>query len=211
MCEFRKVTNIKVQNKKRDRFSIFLNEEFAFGIHQDVLLKSGIAKGDELSQDQIHEILTLEEKKKAQDKAIRLLAVRARSKKEISDRLKQSHFSNATVSSILDDLEEKKFINDSEFAILFARNRVQTKPTGKFLLRRELNQKGLSESDIEKGIMAAYSEAKEHDLAFKAASKKKKALKQDDNIVKKKVTDYLKRRGFSWDIIIDVIEHWEEI
>ncbi len=87
-----KITDIRPQQKRHDRLSIIIDDEFAFGIHQDVLLTAGIAAGDELTDEQIAEIKRLEARRAAKEKAIRLLAYRARSRKEIADRLRQPVF-----------------------------------------------------------------------------------------------------------------------
>ena len=50
------ITKIEVQKKKQNRFNIYLNNEFAFGVDEDTLLKFGLTKGTELTQDTIREI-----------------------------------------------------------------------------------------------------------------------------------------------------------
>ena len=65
MAEMRTVTGIEMQKRDAQRISIFLDGEFAFGLHQDVLLESGIARGDRLSEERIEAILALEQKRRA--------------------------------------------------------------------------------------------------------------------------------------------------
>ena len=212
MSRTKKITSIEIQAKRKDRFSIFLDGEFAFGIHQEILLKSGIARGDELDEKQIEQILSIEDEKKAKDKAFRLLAVRARSKKEIITRLAQAGFSERVISTVVEDLESHKFINDAEFATMFARSRMITRPVGVFVLRLELQQKGLTEEDIENGIEAAYKDIDEKSVAWELAKKRKKVVRKlEETKAKKRVSDFLLRRGFGWDIVKDIMEHWEQI
>ncbi len=212
MSDLHKVTDIQVQVKRNNRYSVFLDDEFAFGLDQDVLIKSGIARGDELSTEQINKILELEEKKKAKDKAIRLLAVRARSKKEIHDRLQQAKYSEQVIGWVVSELERLQLLNDSEFAVMFARNRMVTKPVGEFLLKQELKAKGLSEEDIQKGAQAAYVEIPEADYARELAVKTKRKYRNLDEIkARHKTNDFLLRRGFSWDIVNDIMDNWETL
>jgi len=96
MAEQLIITGITVQKKKKNRYSIFINDEYAFALDDDVLLKSGIARGDAVSPERVDQIIKLQENKHARDKATRLLAVRPRSKKEIMERLQQSKFSQSS-------------------------------------------------------------------------------------------------------------------
>jgi len=210
MSELRKVTDIQVQVKRNNRYSVFLDDEFAFGLDQDVLIKSGIARGDELSEEQIDKILDLEEKKKAKDKAIRLLAVRARSKKEIYDRLHQAKFSEQVIGWVVSELERLELLNDAKFAVMFARNRMVTKPVGEFLLKQELRAKGLSGEEIQKGVQAAYLEVSEAKVARDLAVRAKRKYRNLDEIkARQKTNNFLLRRGFSWDIVNDIMDNWE--
>lgn len=207
-----KITDIQVQEKRKDRFSVFLDGQFAFGVDQNVLLQSGIAKGDELSAAQIQAILGLEEKKKARDKALRLLAVRARSEKEIMDRLKQAKYSVRIIEEVITELKRLKLLNDADFAVMFARNRVISKPTGEYMLKQELKAKGLSEKDIKQGIEAAFNEKPQTQQALELAIKiKARHRNQEEYKARKKVNDHLLRRGFSWDIVNDIMDKWNNL
>ncbi len=212
MSEIRRITDIQIQQKRKSRVSVFLDGEFAFGLDQDVLIKSGIAQGDELDEKQIAEIIRLEELKQAKEKGVRLLAVRARSKKELSDRFRQSKISAKVIEEVLAEFERLNLLNDTEFAIMFARNRMITKPVGNRMLRNELRTKGLNEQDIEKGVQAAYDETSEYEFAYQVALKAKKRYRShEDDKAKKKSTDFLLRRGFTWDIVSDIMENWEQL
>ncbi|HPG41354.1 MAG TPA: RecX family transcriptional regulator [bacterium] len=206
------VTDIQVQEKRKDRFSIFLDGEFAFGVDQDVLLQSGIAKGDVLTPAQVQAMIGLEERKNARDKALRLLAVRARSEKELTDRLRQAKYSVRIIEEVIAELKRLKLLNDSDFAVMFARNRVITKPTGEYMLKQELKAKGLSEEDIQNGLDAAFQEKPEQRQALELAIKLKARHRQDEEIkARKKVNDHLLRRGFSWDIVNDIMDKWDNL
>jgi regulatory protein len=212
MNEKKTITDIQLQQKRKERFSIFLDGEFAFGLHQDVLIKAGIAKGDQLSEKQIENILELEERRAAKEKAYRLLAVRPRSKRELTDRLERAGFAESEIEHVLNDLIRLKLVNDREFAMMFARNRMITKPCGEFLLTQELRQKGIGDADIALAVREAYKDQSEYDFAWQVAAKsKKKQIRLNEEKAQKRVADFLMRRGFHWDIVKDVMEHWDEL
>lgn len=211
MSDTRTITAIQIQEKRKDRFSIFLDDEFAFGVHQDVLLKAGIAKGDKLAPEQIEAIRQMEQRRGAKEKAFRLLAARPRSVKEMRDRLHQAGFAAPDIDAVVVDLTQLKLLNDAEFALMFARNRMVTKPCGEFLLRRELQQKGIGEADINAAVAEAFQETSEYEVARQLAAKNfRKQKRLDEDKAAKRVADFLMRRGFAWDIVKDVIEHWTD-
>jgi len=212
MSEVRKITAIELQKKRKDRYSVFVNNEFAFGIHQDVLLKSGIAAGDELSLRQIHKIQIMEEDRAAKEKAMQLLKVRDRSLYELRQRLSRTGFSEESINRTIADLKKYDLLNDTKFAKMFSRSRMITKPVGAFYLKREMIKKGLSESDIKAGVEEAYREKSEYDYARIVAQRgKKKYQKLEPDKAKQRVSDLLARRGFHYEMISDVIEHWDEL
>lgn len=212
MAETRKITSIELQQKRKDRFSIFLDDEFAFGVHRDTLLKTGVAKGDDLTEKQIQEIQELENQRAAKEKGLRLLAARPRSAKELQDRLKQARYSPETIENVLKEFDRLGLINDAEFGKMYARSQMITKPMGQFLLRRELKFKGLKEDEIEQAVDVAYSEESEKQIAFDLAARRKKRVENLEEVkAKKRVSDFLQRRGFNWEIISSILEQWKEL
>ncbi|MBD3385227.1 hypothetical protein GF407_09890 [candidate division KSB1 bacterium] len=208
----RTITSIEVQKKDSNRFSIFLDGEFAFGIHKDVLLESGIARGDRLTESQVETIKKREEVKKAKIKAVRLLSVRARSKQELDERLKRSGFSTGAIDETLRELERLDLVNDAEFAVLFARTKMAQKPQGKMALSLELKKKGIEETAIENAIAKAYEGTNESEVAFSLANRKKQQFGNlEEQKAKKRLSDYLLRRGFRFDVVRDVLENWNHL
>ena len=50
------VTKIERQKRNSQRVNLFLDGEFAFGIHDEVLLRSGIRKWDRLTEETLDTI-----------------------------------------------------------------------------------------------------------------------------------------------------------
>lgn len=212
MSEQKTITAIEAQKKNQERVSIFLNGEFAFGIDQDVLVRFGLARGDVLSEEKIVEILRADQEKVAKNKAFRLLAVRARSRSELAERLRQADFAAPVIESVLADLERVQLINDPEFAMSFARSQVVTRPCGEFMLRQELIRKGVAANLIDAAIAEAYREQPQRLLAQQLAQKKKHQSKNLSEVkAKKRVWDLLGRRGFGWELIQEIMEDWEQL
>lgn len=212
MPDGQKVTSIQPQKKRKDRFSVFLDGEFAFGLSNDVLLSSGIATGDTLSEEKIKEILDGENRVRAKQKAFRLLAVRAQSRDELRRRLFRDHYSDEIVAWVISELERLGLVDDRAFALMFARSRMITRPEGRFLLERELRQKGINDSDIEFAVDSVFEEYDEGAIAWELAAKRKPQVKHvDEQKAKLRVRDFLFRRGFPPELIHRILSQWDEL
>ncbi|MBD3287370.1 hypothetical protein GF337_01085 [candidate division KSB1 bacterium] len=206
----RKITKIEVQKKRKNRCNIYLDEEFAFGLDQDILLKFDLYKGRELSDADIENILDFEEKKNAKDRALKFLSHRDRSEKEIVDKLKQIGFNREVIDWTLSELKRMQFIDDNKFAISFANTKMVSKPIGEYLLRRELAAKGIEEEVIEQTVERVYCENDQETIALELAQSRMKRYKNlDAPKAKKRISDFLLRRGFNWDITSSVLERLE--
>ena len=78
------ITKITKQ-KKRERFNVFLDDQFAFSLNNYTLLKNNLKVGKDIPQDQITNILAKEQRAQLTDLASRFLALRPRSEKEVKD------------------------------------------------------------------------------------------------------------------------------
>ncbi len=154
------------------------------------------------------------DKSVAKEKALKLLAVRPRSEKELKQKLLQRGFSGKIVFEVISNLKKVDLINDEKFAESWASTRLANKPMGRYLLKQELFRKGIRKELIEEVITKSFEDEKELDLAKKLLDKRKKPFKNlEERKIQKKLADFLLRRGFSYDIVNKVmrIKEPEEI
>ena len=150
----------------------------------------------------------------AKEKALKLLAVRPRSEKELRQKLLQKGFTGKIVFEVISDLKKVDLINDEKFAESWAFSRLANKPMGRFLLKQELFRKGIKKELIEEVIKKSFEDEKEIELAKKLLDKRKKLFQNlEDRKVQKKLSDFLLRRGFSYEIVNKVmhLKETEEI
>lgn len=206
------ITQIAAQQKRKNRCSIFLDNEFAFGLDQEVVLQFGLKKGDILTDQQIDQLLLNEEKKRAKDRALNFLSYRDRSEKEIRTKLRDVGYDENIIEWVIGELKRLKFLDDERFAQSFAQTQMITRPVGEYFLKRELKQKGVAEELIEQTIEKTYGEKDQFSVALELAQQRKKRYIGIDEVkAKKRVSDFLLRRGFSWDVVAEVMERWEEL
>jgi len=189
-----------------------LDDEYAFGLDQEIVLQFGLKKGDVLTEQQIEEISINEERKRAKDRALKFLSYRDRSEKEIRTKLKDVGYDENIIEWVIGELQRLKFLDDERFAQSFAQTQMITRPAGEYLLKRELKQKGVTEELIEQTIEKTYQEKDQFSVALELAQQRKRRYKDIDEIkAKKRVSDFLLRRGFSWDVVAEVMERWDDL
>lgn len=111
-----KITDISENKKNKDRVSIFIDGKFATAVFKENAINNKLAIGLEIDQDKLMEIVYADEKQKGLEKAYQFLAFRARSCAELSYKLLDKGYSENIVSDIIDELVERKILDDVEFA-----------------------------------------------------------------------------------------------
>ena len=88
----------------------------------------------------------------AKEKALRLLAFRSHSEKELSDKLKRAGAKNQDLQYVLDFVKEYGFVNDAEYATHLAKDLQNLKKYGKRRIVQELKKRGIAMEYIENAI-----------------------------------------------------------
>lgn len=206
MSEQREITKIESQKKNPKRKSIFLDGEFSFGIDDETFYRFGLKEGDILTKERIDEIKDSEKKRKAKQFTFNFLSFRARTEKEIRDRLKKKGFSKKITDEVISDLKRLDLVNDYQFALSWIKDRLDHKPRGEKLLRIELYRFGIKKELIEKALEEIYPKKNEKEIAKRLIEKRKKRYENlEERLAKKRMTDYLLRRGFSYEVVRGVL------
>jgi regulatory protein len=144
-------------------------------------------------------------RKRTMERAVRLLAAKPRSVGELRQRLLEKNWTNAEiVETVLQRLEEYKFVNDEQFAHDFAASKLRQKPQGKRKLKQTLANKQLDKETVENALEQVYEETPESELVAEAIEKRIRAKGvPKDRDETKKFFDYLMRQGFAYDLIRD--------
>jgi len=208
------ITKIKPQ-KRKNRFNIYLDDEYAFPVSDEVLIKYGLTIDKSLTQDNIEEIIYEDNYSKIFSKSLNLLSYRIRTEKEVSDRLNIYLFKlkleNAQTSrikeNILSKLNALNLINDAEFAKTYVSQKIESnKPLSNRQIKYKLYRKGISSELIDKYLPKEKFES-EFERAQKVVNKKFKTLQGfTKNEIKKKIYSYLSQKGFPSDVIYAVID-----
>lgn len=205
----KEITSIRVQKRNPQRVNIYLDGEFAFGLSR--FTAAWLQPGRRLAQKEIDKLVAEDEHEVAFQKALHYIGYRPRSEKEVSKSLIDKGFSESVVTTTLERLKEKAYVDDLEFARLWIDNRSTFRPRSHKLLSMELRQKGVSDENISKAIEGLTTP--EEELAYQAAKNKAvKCSSLDWQSFRSKVGSFLARRGFSYATTAPVLKRlWDEI
>lgn len=193
-----KITAIKQQVKRPDRYSIYIEGKFAFGLSEGALLDSKLATGQELDEAKIAELHSTAANDKAYGNALRYVVMRPRSLWEMQTYLYRKKVDEPVAEQIIERLKGLDLLDDKKFAEAWVANRRLLKATSKRRLQLELQQKHVSRQIIE----AVLHEDESDERTVLAELVAKKQAKYPD---RQKFTQYLMRQGFRYDDISAVL------
>lgn len=201
-----KVTRITQQEKQRDRYSIFIDDKYAFSLSEGALLESKLAVGQELDKAALKQWKQVSADDKIYNQALRYAAVRLRSTWEMEQYLRRKDASPPLVEIILNKLSIIDLLNDEAFARAWMANRRLLRPTSTRKLQQELRVKRVADEVIEAVLS---EEATGDDLtALREVVVKKRNLPKY-RADPMKLMNYLARQGFSYGDIKDVLAEYD--
>ncbi len=122
-----------------------------------------------------------------------MLTVRDRSRHELRERLERK-FSHEETTEALDYLAGLGYLDDLSVAQNYVHYRNRQRPTGNYLLRLELRNKGIQDDYIEQVLNPAEVE---YELAVNLAKQRFSTLERlEVNVVMRRLHGLLERRGF---------------
>ena len=150
--------------------------------------------------------------KTAKNQALRYLSYRDRSILEVTQYLEKKEHPQPIIQQALDSLIELNYVNDQRFALEWGRYKINKQKLGKSRLYAELLNKGIDKEVLESTLAILYEDNPETELAIQCARKKMNSLQGvEEEKKKRRLIQYLKRRGFSADIIYQSIKNVSKI
>lgn len=199
------ITKLETQKRNKNRVSIYIDNKYALGVHKDIIHKLNLEEGKVLNKDFTEKIIKAEEQKKANDYAIKFLSYRSRSKKEMKDRMERKGYDNEVINKTLEWLKKYDLLNDKDFAEEYIKSK--SKKYGRSRIKMELRGKGVDENIINNVLENELDYENEYETALEQAKKKLKVYKGEKReAIYRKLSAYLQRRGFSYDIVSKILK-----
>ena len=202
-----KITALTLQKRNHQRVSVFLDDEYAFGLAR--IVAAWLEVGQELSDEKIAQLRAEDEREVAYQRALRLIQYRPRSESEIRQLLRRHQTPEETAEETIERLKQSGLINDAGFAQTWVENRTDLRPRSRRALTYELSQRGVDADVIEQSL----SEIDDDAMAYQAAqrpARKHKDLEWND--FRQKMYRYLAQRGFNYETSSQAISRvWSEM
>lgn len=200
-----KITDIKRQQRRQDRFNIYVDGKYGFSLGELDVLKSKIEIDKEVEPDEIKRLKKSDTKAKVMNSAFSYLARRNHAERELRMKLIKKFPKAYLVDNAILRLKELGYLDDEKFAREWIESRLNSKPKGRILVRRELLTKGVKAELVEKMIDLVYNGGREKkELAGLLVLRRNRYPKNRKG--REKLISYLLRRGFLWEDIRDQME-----
>jgi regulatory protein len=138
--------------------------------------------------------------------AVKLLSARPYSEKRLREKL-ANKFSRDEISQAVRRLKSERLLDDVRYAEDFVRTRLVARPRSGFVLIRELMQRGIARSEAQDVVNRLVPEQSHEELARELLSRKQTMYRGlDEPTRRRRLTAFLARRGFSYEVIQKVLK-----
>lgn len=205
------VTRLVAQKKNPNRVSVFIDEAFAFGVHVDLIVEFGLHKGQALTVAAQQRLVAADHGRAARGVAMGYLGYSSRTEHEVRQKLLRSEFSEAVAEDTVARLRELGYLDDAAYARSYVEARFRNRGYGPGRLRSDLLRRGVAAALIDAALAEMIDQDDVVEAARHHAEKRwpRLAAETDARKRRKKLSDYLVRRGFSYDIVRRVIDELE--
>jgi regulatory protein len=193
-----RITAIEAQRRQRGRVNVYIHDQFAFSVSEAVATRFALRPGLVLAAADVATLAKDDDFQVALDSALRFLAFRQRSEREVRQNLARKGIADALIEPVIVRLKELRLIDDAAFAQFWVENRDRFNPRGARALRSELFGKGVAREMVDDAI----AEGDDEELRAHAVAAKKATRLQglDYHSFCRRIIETLVRRGFSYDI-----------
>ena len=201
------ITDIKVHGKDAYWVQIYVDGEPAFTLPVEEAIH--LQRGQQLHPEEFARLNALAQYYQAKERAMTYLARRPRSVAEVRRYLREKGFAPEIIERVLQRLQILDYVNDRDFAAFWVEQREAFRPRGVRALRYELRQKGIDDEIIDEAVRDV-DEITSARRALRTRTSRWRTL--DWPVFRQKATAFLVRRGFTYDVIRDVVrEAWQEL
>jgi regulatory protein len=191
-----KITDIKLQQNKRGRYSIYVDGKYSFSLSDWQFAQAKLSVGQDIEPADLQSYKDDSAFGKTFDRTLMWLSLRSRSEWEIDEYLHKKTSDDQVIERIKEKVRGLKQIDDLAFARSWVSSRRSLKSVSRRRLRQELAQKRVSKDVIE--TVLGEDEVGDLETIRQIITKKSRQSRYQD---KDKMMAYLARQGFSYEDI----------
>ena len=200
------ITKIEVQKRNKDRANIYIDNEYAFSLSNELVYKEGLKVNLKIDIEKIKEIAKEDNYLKCKAAAFRIVEKTYKSEKELRDKLLLKGYDNESINKTMNILKEYNFISDENYVKMYVKDKVRVQ--GKKKIKYDLAKKGINEKIIDEEIYNIDID-EERDTAYELAIKKYNVISKrevDKYKLSQKLYRYLLSKGYDYDTVSYVVK-----
>jgi regulatory protein len=203
-----RITSIQRPRRKR-RYEVLVDYVLVVPLSPEVLAQAQLRTGQEVTDEELTRLEAAEARHSAMAAALRLLAYRPRSEKEVRDALRRRRVRSQVLDGTIARLRELRLLDDADFARSYVDLRDRASPRSRRLLQSELLARGVDRQSAE----APLGEVDEEDAAYRAAARRARSLSALAFLdFQRRLGDHLQRRGFGYETAREAVRRlWVEV
>ncbi len=185
---------VAVRRGKPGEVRVRLDDGRTLAVPEDFWRELGVAAPGPVDAGTLHRLERAEQRARLQRRALRLLAVRPRSARELRGRLSRAG-DPQLAEEVVADLQRRGLVDDRQFAREWVRARRRARGFGAARLRGELLRKGVPREHVEEALQQAGED--DRHLAVEAARARMGRYQHlPPEVAARRLAGYLARRGF---------------
>ena len=202
-----KIHRIEVQKKNAFRYSLYSEDGFITGISDSTLTKHNLKKGSVIDA-QLYEALSEDEERwSIKEYLIRLLGRRDHASHELRLKGMKKSYDSDILNEIISELEDNGYLNNLAFAQKYAHDKFRFNEWGPNRIRIELIKKQIDKQIIEDVLDKEINRNEVVESIERLILKKKPSLlRTSEEKRRKKIFDYLFRKGYDSNVILKEID-----
>jgi regulatory protein len=186
--------------ERRGKARVWVDGEFWAEIDAEVALERGLREGVALGLEELDEARAAGERALAMNRALHFLGYRARSRREVRDRLRRYGYGPETVEGVVGRLVELGYLDDKEFARTATREKARR--YGPRRVSADLRRSGVDAELAQNVVDEEFAGRSELEEARSAAARRYNRGGSDAEA--RRVYGFLVRRGYSSDVCAEV-------
>lgn len=196
----------KFKKNKDGSYTLFLENGETMTAYEEVILKYELLLTKKLDTKKKKEILSENQKWDTYYQALRLIKVKARTRKEVEEELSKKNYPHELVLEVIQHLASQKYLDDKRYADSYVNNQILTTSWGPLKIKNALLKKGVSSLEIEEAL-SSFTEEVEEEKIHKLVTKMVRSNHTKSTLsLKQKIKQTLLQEGYSITLIQSEIE-----
>lgn len=199
------ITSIKAQKRNSNRVNLYIDDEYAFSCSLEIIYKNNLKKGQAVNKEMLSKIVFEDNYLKCKSYAFKSLERNSKTEKQMYNKLLDKGYDDEVIEKVILLLKDYNLINDDRYVEMYIKEKINNQ--GRYKIKYSLINKGISQELIDEKLEYIDNEV-EFNVALKLAEKRYNILsksEKDSMKLYKKTGQYLIRRGYSYDLVKEVL------